>query len=131
MKNDVANSRITPNAASTNTPADTAAKSGSSASSTDLKFKRVLLKLSGEAFAGDSRGLIDIPTIRGIAHQIKNLTGMGVQVSIVVGAGNIWRGATVAKNGIDRVTADYAGMLATVINALALQDLLEKEGVST
>lgn len=125
---DVANSRTTPDAASLDastspvTGDDTAGK---------LKFKRVLLKLSGEAFAGDARGLIDIPTIRSIARQIKNLIGMGVQVSVVVGAGNIWRGATVAKDGIDRVTADYAGMLATVINALALQDLLEKEGVST
>jgi len=98
---------------------------------TDLKYKRVLLKLSGEAFAGDGSGIIDIPSIRAITCQIKNLFLMGVQVAIVVGAGNIWRGATVAREGIDRVTADYAGMLATVINALALQDMLEKEGVMT
>ena len=120
---DVANPGTAPDAASMDAPA--------SPSTPRLKYPRVLLKLSGEAFAGDARGLIDIPTIRGIARQIKNLIAIGVQVSIVVGAGNIWRGATVAKDGVDRVTADYAGMLATVINALALQDLLEKEGVST
>ena len=97
----------------------------------DLKYRRVLLKLSGEAFAGESHGIIDIPAVRAITRQIKNLHLLGVQVAIVVGAGNIWRGATVAKDGIDRVTADYAGMLATVINALALQDMLEKEGVQT
>ncbi len=98
---------------------------------TDLKYQRVLLKLSGEAFAGDGHGIIDIPIVRGIARQIKGLRQLGVQVAIVVGAGNIWRGATAAREGIDRVTADYAGMLATVINALALQDMLEKEGVFT
>ncbi|MEN8613818.1 UMP kinase [Dehalogenimonas sp. THU2] len=98
---------------------------------TELKYSRVLLKLSGEAFAGDGSGIIDIPTVRAIVRQIKALTQLGVQVSIVVGAGNIWRGATVAREGVDRVTADYAGMLATVINALALQDMLEKEGVHT
>jgi uridylate kinase len=98
---------------------------------TELKYRRVLLKLSGEAFAGDGAGIIDIPTVKDISRQIKILYQMGVQVAIVVGAGNIWRGATVAREGIDRVTADYAGMLATVINALALQDMLEKEGVMT
>jgi len=98
---------------------------------TDLKYHRVLLKLSGEAFAGDGHGIIDIPIVRDIARQIKGLRQLGVQVAIVVGAGNIWRGATAAREGIDRVTADYAGMLATVINALALQDMLEKEGVFT
>ena len=98
---------------------------------TEVKYKRVLLKLSGEAFAGDGSGIIDIPTVRAIARQIKSLRQLGVQVAIVVGAGNIWRGATAAREGIDRVTADYAGMLATVINALALQDMLEKEGVFT
>ncbi|KTB48216.1 UMP kinase [Dehalogenimonas alkenigignens] len=98
---------------------------------TELKYHRVLLKLSGEAFAGSGSGIIDIPTVRGIALQIKALSQNGIQVAIVVGAGNIWRGAAVAKDGIDRVTADYAGMLATVINALALQDMLEKEGVTT
>jgi len=97
----------------------------------ELKYKRVLLKLSGEAFAADGSGIIDIPTVKGIAAQIKSLFLSGVQVAIVVGAGNIWRGATLAREGIDRVTADYVGMLATVINALTLQDLLEKESVIT
>ena len=95
------------------------------------KYKRVLLKLSGEAFSGDSDFGIDIPTLRKAAIQIKHVMEMGVNVAIVVGGGNIWRGAQAEKDGIDRVTADYAGMLATVINALALQDILEREGVTT
>ncbi|MFC1946597.1 UMP kinase [Chloroflexota bacterium] len=95
------------------------------------KYKRVLLKLSGEAFSGDSDFGIDIPTLRKAAIQIKHVMEMGVNVAIVVGGGNIWRGSQAEKDGIDRVTADYAGMLATVINALALQDILEREGVTT
>ena len=95
------------------------------------KYKRVLLKLSGEAFSGDSDFGIDIPTLRKAAIQIKHVMEIGVNVAIVVGGGNIWRGAQAEKDGIDRVTADYAGMLATVINALALQDILEREGVTT
>ncbi len=98
---------------------------------TATKYKRVLLKLSGEAFSGDSDFGIDIPTLRKAAIQIKHVMEMGVNVAIVVGGGNIWRGAQAEKDGIDRVTADYAGMLATVINALALQDILEREGVTT
>ena len=94
-------------------------------------YKRVLLKLSGEAFSGDSDYGIDIPTLRKAAIQIKHVMEMGVNVAIVVGGGNIWRGSQAEKDGIDRVTADYAGMLATVINALALQDILEREGVTT
>ena len=95
------------------------------------KYKRVLLKLSGEAFGGEKEYGIDAGTLNKIAKQIKQVTEMGVGVGIVVGGGNIWRGAQAEKDGIDRVTADYAGMLATVINALALQDALEKEGVAT
>ena len=87
--------------------------------------------MSGEAFAGKSDFGIDPPTLTRIAGQIKNVTQMGVSIAVVVGGGNIWRGADVARNGMDRVTADYAGMLATVINALALQDALEKIGVTT
>ena len=98
---------------------------------TAVKYKRVLLKLSGEAFRGTTAYGIDAPTVVGIAGQIKRMVDMGVEVAIVVGAGNIWRGATAEKEGIDRVTADYAGMLATVINALSLQDSLEKLGVVT
>ena len=95
------------------------------------KYNRVLLKLSGEAFAGKSSFGIDPPTIKRIAEQIKSVSQMGIGMAVVVGGGNFWRGAQNAINGMDRVTADYAGMLATVINALALQDALEKIGVVT
>jgi uridylate kinase len=95
------------------------------------KYKRVLLKLSGEAFAGGASYGIDTATLTKIARQIKQVTEMGVGVAIVVGGGNIWRGAKAEEEGMDRATADYAGMLATVINALALQDALEREGVTT
>ncbi len=97
----------------------------------NTKFKRVLLKLSGEAFGGEKNFGIDVSTLIGIAKQIKQVVEMGVGVAIVVGGGNIWRGTEAEANGMDRVTADYAGMLATVINALALQDVLEREGVQT
>ncbi|MDO8688325.1 MAG: UMP kinase [Dehalococcoidales bacterium] len=95
------------------------------------KYKRVLLKLSGEAFAGEGEYGIDAATLTKVARQIKQVMAMGVSIAIVVGGGNIWRGSEAEKNGFDRVTADYAGMLATVINALALQDILEREGVVT
>ncbi|MBN2239333.1 MAG: UMP kinase [Dehalococcoidales bacterium] len=97
----------------------------------ETRYKRVLLKLSGEAFSGESGYGIDTPTLKKAATQIKHVMEMGVDIAIVVGGGNIWRGAQAEKDGIDRVTADYAGMLATVINALALQDILECEGVTT
>ena len=96
------------------------------------KYKRVLLKLSGEAFkSGQTDTDIDAATVLDVAHHIKQARQMDVQVAIVVGAGNIWRGAAAEKAGFDRVTADYAGMLATTINALALQDTLERIGVQT
>jgi uridylate kinase len=95
------------------------------------KYKRVLLKLSGEAFSGGAAYGIDAATLLKVAKQIKNVIAMNVGVGIVVGGGNIWRGAKAEKEGMDRVTADYAGMLATVINALALQDVLESQGVAT
>ena len=95
------------------------------------KYKRVLLKLSGESFSGKANYGIDSPTVTMIAKQVKRVLEMGVDISIVVGGGNIWRGAKAEKEGMERVTADYAGMLATVINALALQDALEREGVAT
>ena len=96
------------------------------------KYKRVLLKLSGEAFKGGQADTdIDAATVADVANRIKQAQSMGTQVAIVVGAGNIWRGATAEKAGFDRVTADYAGMLATAINALALQDTLERIGVQT
>ncbi len=96
-----------------------------------IKYKRVLIKLSGEAFSGKNGYGIDAATLTKVAKQIKRVMEMGVRVAIVVGGGNIWRGAQAEKDGMDRVTADYAGMLATVINALALQDTLEREGVVT
>lgn len=95
------------------------------------KYKRVLLKLSGEAIGGESEYGIDSSILKQIAEQIKNVTKTGVQMAVVVGGGNIWRGSEMARNGMDRVTADYAGMLATLINALSLQDALEKAGVTT
>jgi uridylate kinase len=95
------------------------------------KYKRVLLKLSGEAFSGGAPYGIDAATVIRVARQIKGVLAMGVGVGIVVGGGNIWRGAKAEAKGMDRVTADYAGMLATVINAMALQDALEKEGITT
>lgn len=97
----------------------------------DIKYERVLLKLSGEAFGGEKESGIDVTTLLRVAKQIKQIVRMGVDVAIVVGGGNIWRGKEAEANGMDRVTADYAGMLATVINALALQDVLEREGVDT
>jgi uridylate kinase len=98
---------------------------------TETKYKRVLLKLSGESFAGESKFGIDIDTLTRVARQIKNVVEMGVAVAVVIGGGNIWRGDEAEASGIDRVTADYAGMLATVINALALQDILERQGITT
>ena len=95
------------------------------------KYKRVLLKLSGEAFSGEAAYGIDASTLTRIAQQIQKVMEMGVETAIVVGGGNIWRGAKAAEDGMDRVTADYAGMLATVINALALQDALERAGIIT
>lgn len=97
----------------------------------ETKYKRVLLKLSGEAFGGEAKFGIDTSTLIRIAGQIKRVQELGVGVAIVVGGGNIWRGAEAEMSGMDRVTADYAGMLATVINALALQDVLERDGVAT
>jgi uridylate kinase len=94
------------------------------------KYKRVLLKLSGEAFAGKAGHAIDSDVLKRIAEQIKKVSEMGIQIAVVVGSGNFWRGAEVSqRTGMDRGTADYAGMLATVINALALQDALEKMDV--
>ncbi len=96
-----------------------------------VKYKRVLLKLSGEAFSGKTDFGIDSTTLTKVAKQVRQVIEMGVGIGIVVGGGNIWRGAEAEENGMDRVTADYAGMLATVINALALQDALEREGVTS
>ena len=96
----------------------------------DPRYKRVLLKVSGEALMGEGEYGIDTSVLRGISEQIKQVVNLGVEVAIVVGGGNIWRGSAAEAQGMDRSTADYAGMLATVINALALQDALEKQGLT-
>ncbi|MDY6917754.1 MAG: UMP kinase [Chloroflexota bacterium] len=95
------------------------------------QYARVLLKISGEALTAESGHIIDGAVLCGIVEQVKQLVSGGVQVAIVVGGGNISRGASAEAMGMDRSTADYAGMLATLINALALQNALEKEGVTT
>jgi uridylate kinase len=92
----------------------------------DPPYKRILLKLSGEALQGDLPYGIDPQTLTAIGEQIKRVADSGVQIAIVVGGGNIFRGATASAAGMDRATGDYAGMLATIINALALQDALER-----
>ena len=94
-------------------------------------FKRVLLKLSGEALMGEKEYGLDLHEVERIAGEITELHGQGVEIAIVVGAGNIYRGMSAAAEGMDRATADYAGMLATVLNALALQDVLERGGLHT
>jgi uridylate kinase len=94
-------------------------------------FRRVLLKLSGEALMGSREYGLDRPTIDAVADEIVDVHVRGVEIAIVVGAGNIYRGMAAAAEGMDRATADYAGMLATVLNSLALQDALEDRGVPT
>lgn len=95
------------------------------------KYKRILLKLSGESLAAPNGQGIDPEQARSIADLVKSVHETGVDVAIVIGAGNLWRGATGENTGMDRATADYMGMLATVMNALALMDALEKKGVVT
>ncbi|WP_353892063.1 UMP kinase [Proteinivorax hydrogeniformans] len=95
------------------------------------KFNRIILKLSGEALAGQEGSNIDSSVLKSIATQIKEVKEIGTEVAIVVGGGNIWRGATASHKGMERATADYMGMLATTINSLALQDALESIGVVT
>ena len=96
-----------------------------------LAYPRALLKVSGEALAGETGVGLDYRVIEGLADQIKSVHATGVQLSVVVGGGNIIRGTAASREGLDRVNADYMGMLATVINALAMQDVLEKAGVHT
>lgn len=97
----------------------------------EAKYKRVIIKLSGEALAGEIGYGLESNTLNTLAEQIAEISALGVEVACVVGGGNIWRGIAGAKRGIDRASADYMGMLATVINALALQDVLEKHDVDT
>ena len=95
------------------------------------RYKRVILKLSGEALAGDLGYGLEHQVLSSIAQQVVEINRFGVEVCIVVGGGNIWRGVSGSSKGMDRTTADYMGMLATIINGLALQDALETEGVET
>jgi uridylate kinase len=96
-----------------------------------LRYPRVLLKISGEALAGEKRFGFDHETLERLAREIKGIVDMGAQVGLVIGGGNIVRGAELSKMGMDRVGADYMGMLGTVINGLAMQDVLERNGVDT
>ncbi|MFL1695261.1 UMP kinase [Weissella kandleri] len=98
---------------------------------TDVKYKRVLLKLSGEALAGEKGYGIDPTTVNSIAAEIKEVYELGIEIAIVVGGGNLWRGEAGAQLGMERAQADYVGMLGTVMNALSLQDALENQGVPT
>jgi uridylate kinase len=96
-----------------------------------LRYPRILLKVSGEALAGEQKFGFDPPTIKRFAEEIHSLVKMGAQIGLVIGGGNIVRGTQLSKLGLDRVGADYMGMLGTVINALAVQDFLEKQGLDT
>lgn len=97
----------------------------------EIKYKRILLKLSGEALAGRSGYGIDVAEAESIASRIKEVYDMGVEVAVVIGAGNLWRGKQGLARGMDRATADYMGMLGTVMNALIVMDALERAGVYT
>jgi len=96
-----------------------------------LAYRRALLKISGEALAGDRGVGLDYGVVESLAKQIKEVHGQGIHLALVVGGGNIIRGTAASAEGLDRVSADYMGMLATIINALALQDILERIGVQT
>ena len=96
-----------------------------------MKYKRILLKLSGEALMGEQQYGIDTNRVAQYARDIKNIHDLGMEVAIVIGGGNIYRGLSAEKAGVDRVQADYMGMLATVINSMALQDALEKQDLTT
>ncbi|AFS40312.1 MAG: UMP kinase [Leuconostoc gelidum] len=97
----------------------------------DMKYKRVLMKLSGEALAGEKGQGIDLETVSEIAQDLKEVHDLGTQIAIVVGGGNLWRGEPASKVGMERSRADYTGMLGTTMNALVLQDALERAGVDT
>jgi len=99
--------------------------------SDDIRYRRVLLKLSGEGLMGDGEYGIDPETIERLANEIKTVLDLGVQVSLVIGGGNIFRGISGVAAGVERTSADYMGMLATVMNALAMQSVLERVGVET
>ena len=105
--------------------------SSETSSTSSIVYQRVLLKLSGEALCPRKGFGVDAESLRRISAEIKSVQDLGVQMAIVIGGGNIWRGADAAATGIDRATADYVGMLATVMNALAMQDAMEKLGMVT
>src|SRR5437868_11072598 len=105
--------------------------SSESSSTSSIVYQRVLLKLSGEALCPRKGFGIDAESLRRIAAEIKSVHDLGVEVAVVIGGGNIWRGADAAATGIDRATADYVGMLATVMNSLVMQDAMEKLGMVT
>ncbi|MDO4635014.1 MAG: UMP kinase [Streptococcus sp.] len=95
------------------------------------KYKRILIKLSGEALAGEKGVGINLPVVQEMAKEIAEVHGSGVEIALVIGGGNLWRGEPAAEAGMDRVQADYTGMLGTVMNALVMADSLQKEGVET
>lgn len=101
------------------------------ASGTKPAYQRVLLKLSGEALAGSKGYGVDLQILQDLAKDVKEIYELGIQLAIVIGGGNIFRGMQASESGMDRASADYMGMLATVMNALAMQDALEKQGVFT
>src|SRR5512139_1888028 len=109
----------------------TASPTPDKADRTKPRYRRILLKLSGEALMGDGRYGISPKTLTAIAQDVKDVVDLGVQVALTIGGGNIFRGVSGATEGMDRSSADYMGMLATVINSMALQDALEKLGVPT
>jgi uridylate kinase len=104
---------------------------GGDARAAELKYRRVLLKISGEALAGEQKFGISPPVVDRLTDEVRRVHDMGVALGLVIGGGNIVRGTLASQQGMDRVNADYMGMLATVINALALQDWLERKGVDT
>src|SRR5690625_8030117 len=98
---------------------------------TTARYRRIVLKLSGEALSGEQGSGIEPKIIQSISSQVKEVAELGVEIAIVVGGGNIWRGKVGSEMGMDRANADYMGMLATIMNSLALQDGLEKIGIPT
>ena len=109
----------------------TASEAAPGERSTSLRYRRVVLKLSGEALQGEVSSTIDHDVLDFMARQVSRIVTLGVEVCIVIGGGNIWRGEAASARGMERATADYMGMLATVINGLALQSTLERHGVHT
>jgi uridylate kinase len=124
----VTSSEASPPAAAATTPAAVPARP---ALAPGVKYRRILLKLSGEALAGEKGGGIDPATLAQIADEIIDVHSLGVEMALVIGGGNIFRGVAASTAGMDRASADYMGMLATLINALALQDALESRGAKT